>query len=199
MNKQEFLAQLRKGLSGLPQKEAEERLNFYSEMIDDRMEDGLSEEEAVAVAGSVDDIVFQTVSQIPLTKIAKERIKPKRQLATWEILLLVLGFPVWFPVGIAIAAVLFSVYVTLWSVIVSLWAVFASLAGCAIGGIVAGILFICTEHVFSGVALIAAGMICAGLSIFAFFGCKALTKGIVLLTKKFAVTVKSCFIKKEDA
>ena len=45
MRKQEFLAQLRKALSGLPQDEIEERLTFYGEMIDDRMEEGLSEEE----------------------------------------------------------------------------------------------------------------------------------------------------------
>ena len=30
MSKQEFLAQLRKGLSGLPQDDIEERLTFYS-------------------------------------------------------------------------------------------------------------------------------------------------------------------------
>ncbi len=42
MTKQEFIAELRKGLSGLPKKELEERLTFYSEMIDDRMEEGLT-------------------------------------------------------------------------------------------------------------------------------------------------------------
>ena len=37
MNKQEFLTQLRQGLSGLPQDDIEKRLTFYSEMIDDRI------------------------------------------------------------------------------------------------------------------------------------------------------------------
>lgn len=41
MSKQEFLAELRKALSGLPQGDIEDRLTFYSEMIDDRMEEGL--------------------------------------------------------------------------------------------------------------------------------------------------------------
>ena len=48
MGKDAFLAQLRKGLAGLPQKDIEERLTFYSEMIDDRMEEGLSEEEVIS-------------------------------------------------------------------------------------------------------------------------------------------------------
>ena len=52
MNKQEFLSRLRKQLKGLEDKE--ERITFYSEMIDDRMEEGLSEEEAVAAVGSLD-------------------------------------------------------------------------------------------------------------------------------------------------
>ena len=43
MNKQDFLAQLRKELSGWPKEDAEERLTFYSEMLDDRIEEGLSE------------------------------------------------------------------------------------------------------------------------------------------------------------
>ena len=50
MSKQEFLAQLRKGLSGLPKEDLEERLTFYSEMIDDRIDDGMAEEEAVVIA-----------------------------------------------------------------------------------------------------------------------------------------------------
>ena len=73
MNKQEFLAGLQKGLSGLPQEDVEERLTFYGEMLDDRMEEGLSEEEAVAAAGSVEEIVGQVVADIPLARIAKEK------------------------------------------------------------------------------------------------------------------------------
>ena len=46
MNKREFLASLRNGLYGLPQDDIEERLGFYAEMIDDRMEEGLTEEQA---------------------------------------------------------------------------------------------------------------------------------------------------------
>ena len=76
MSKQEFLARLRKGLSGLPQEDIEERLGFYSEMIEDQMEEGISEEEAVSAVGAVDEIVAQVVAQTPIARIAKERIKP---------------------------------------------------------------------------------------------------------------------------
>ena len=82
MSKQEFLAQLRKGLSGLPQDDIEERLAFYGEMLDDRIEEGISEEEAVSAIDSVDEIVQQVVAEIPLAKIAKEGIELKRAYYT---------------------------------------------------------------------------------------------------------------------
>ena len=81
MKKQEFLARLRKSLRGLPKNDVEERLTFYGEMIDDGIEDGLSEEDAVSRIGSVDEIARRTIADIPLAKIAKERIKPKRKLS----------------------------------------------------------------------------------------------------------------------
>lgn len=195
MCKQEFLAQLRKGLSGLPQRDIEERLSFYSEMIDDRMEEGLSEDEAVLAVGSVEEIVSQIIGDIPLAKLAKERVKGNRRLKSWEIVLLVLGSPLWLSLGIAAFAVIFSVYVSLWSVIISLWAVFVSFVGCFIGGLMAGIVVACTGNVLPGIAVLAAGLLCAGLSIFAFYGCSAVTRGFSLLTRKTAVWIKNCFVK----
>ena len=197
MNKQAFLAELRKGLSGLPQDDIEERLSFYSEMIDDRMEEGLSEEEAVSAVGTVDEIVTQVVAETPLVKIAKERIKSKRRLIAGEIVLLALGSPIWLSLAIAAFAVILSLYVVLWSVIISLWAVFASLAACSIGGVVAGIVFAIGGNALTGIAMLASGTVCAGLSIFLFYGCKAATKGVLLLTKKMVLGIKSLFVGKE--
>lgn len=199
MSKQEFIAQLGKGLSGLPKDDIEERLTFYSEMIDDRMEEGLSEEEAVSAVGSVDEIIAQAVAEIPLTKIAKERIKPKRHLKVWEILLLALGSPIWISLGIATFAVILSLYASLWAVIISLWAFFGSLIGCSFGGIVAGIVFAYSVNILTGIAMISAGIVCAGLAIFMFYGCKAVTDSTLILTKKMAIWIKNCFLRKEEA
>ncbi len=199
MSKQEFLAQLRKGLSGLPQDDIEERLIFYSEMIEDRKEEGLSEEEAVSAVGTVDEIVTQVVAETPFAKIAKERIKSKRRLSAGEIVLLALGSPVWLSLGIAAFAVILSLYISLWAVIISLWAVFASFAACSIGGVLACVVFIVDGNGASGLAMLSAGIVCAGLAIFMFYGCKAATKGTLILTRKIAIWTKNCFIKKEVA
>ena len=196
MNKQDFIASLRASLSGLPKQDVEDRLNFYSEMIDDRIEEGLTEQEAVSAIGSVETVSSQIVADIPLSKIAKEKIKPKRGLRAWEILLLALGSPIWLSLLIAAFAVVFSLYVSVWSVIVSLWAVFASLVACAAGGIIAGIIFIVVGNVLTGVCMIGTALVCAGLSIFSFFGCKAATKGLLWLTKKLAIVSKNALLKR---
>lgn len=199
MRKQDFLEQLRKSLSGLPQDDIEERLTFYSEMIEDRMEEGLSEEDAVSAVGSVDEIAAQVVAETPLAKIAKERIKSKRRLSAGEIILLALGSPIWLSLGIAVFALILSLYISLWAVIISLWAVFASLVVCSVGGVLACVIFTAGGNTASGVAMLSAGIVCAGLSVFMFYGCKAATKGILMLTRKTAIWTGNCFVKKEEA
>jgi uncharacterized membrane protein len=197
MTKHEFITQLRVKLSGLPEREVEERLDFYAEMIDDCIEDGRTEEEAVAQIGSVDEVASQIVADIPLLAIAKKKIKPARRLKTWEIVLLAVGSPVWVPLLIAAPAVAFALYVSLWAVIVSLWAAFGSLVGGAFAGIAGGLALSMGANVPTGLALVSAGIVCAGLSIFVFFGCKAATRGVVVLAGKTVLTIKRLFIKKE--
>ena len=193
MNKSEFVEALYSKLHGLPEREVKERVDFYIEMIDDRIEDGSSEQDAVSAVGSVDDIAAQITADIPFAKIAKEKMKPKNGLRTWEIVLLALGSPIWFSLAIAALAVIFSVYVVLWSVIISVWAVFVSFAACAFVGVFVGSAFIAFGNALSGIAVIGAGIFCAGASIFLLLGSKAATKGIIMLTGKIALGIKRCF------
>lgn len=56
MTRVEFLTELDRQLSALSKEEADRHLAYYAEMLADRMEDGMSEEEAVASMESVDVI-----------------------------------------------------------------------------------------------------------------------------------------------
>lgn len=197
MNKTEFLDTLREKLTGLPADEINARISFYSEMIDDRMEDGLIEEAAVWQLGNIDDIAEQIISEVPLKKLVKNKIKRHRRLKAWELTLIIAGFPVWLPVGLSLVAVVFALYLSIWSIIVSLYASFGALAASGCGGVVGGIVIACQGNTLSGAALIGISIACAGVSIFAFYGCKMATKGLLLLTKKAAIAIKNLFIKKE--
>ena len=197
MTKEEFSAELRAELSGIPQEELCERIEFYMEMIDDRMEEGLSEEDAVADVGTVKEIAAQILADLPMTKIVKEKIKPKRKLRAWEILLLAVGSPIWGSLLITAAAVLLSVYVTLWSVIGTLWAVFGTLVGTSAGAVAVGVLMIVRGTVASGIGMFGGALVCAGVAIFAFFGCLYATRGVVCLTKGIFLWCKRRLIRKE--
>ena len=198
MDKQEFLTALQAGMAGLPPADIDERLNFYAEMIDDRVEDGLTEAEAVAELGSVDEVVAQIIADTPLTRIVRERMKPARRLRAWEIVLLVLGFPLWFPLLMAGVAVMLSVYIVIWAVIVALWAVEVSLVAGALGTAAGGVVCFCRGGLTEGLILLSAAAVVAGLAILLFFGCKAVTVGAAKLTKKIALWIKSLFLRKEN-
>ena len=62
MLKQEYLKQLKKSISSLPKAEINERVNFYSEMIDDLVEEGLSEN--VKIVSTIVVSVKKTLSVI---------------------------------------------------------------------------------------------------------------------------------------
>ena len=197
MNKQQFLSRLEQALSGLPREDLQERLAFYGECIDDRMEEGISEEAAVAGLGSVEEIAAQILAETPLPALVRERFRPRGRMPVWEILLLVLGFPLWFPLLLAAFAVLLSVYIVLWSVILCLWAAELSLAASALAALGAGILSFFRGEASNALLMLGAGRALAGLSVFLFFGCKAASKGAVVLTGKIALWIKSLFLRKE--
>ncbi len=199
MIKQEFLEKLESRLKGLPKSDMEERISFYSEMIDDRVEEGLSEEDAVMGIGSVDSIASQIISETPFVKIVKEKMKTKRNLKAREIILLAIGSPIWVSLLICVLAVIFSIYVSIWAVVISLWAVLGSFVGSSIGGILTGAILACMGNGAMGFAMIGAGITLAGLSILLFYGCRSWTKWTLGMGKALALGVKKSFVNKEEA
>ena len=123
MNKPQFLIALKRKLSGLPNKEVRERLAFYSEMIDDRMEEGLSEEEAVEAIGSVDELALQIASERFLASKENAEGKSPRKRSGWDIALMAIGSPIWLPLLIAALAVIGSVYAVIWALIITVWVI----------------------------------------------------------------------------
>ena len=173
MTRSEFIKKLKKSLSHLPRQEIKERISFYNEMIDDLMEEGYSEEEAVSKIGPIEE----TISNVPTVKKASKRLR------AWEITLLILGFPLWFPLLLAAFSIILSVYISIWAIIISQWACFASLVACALGGVLSGILFTLLGMRLTGTVMIASALVCAGLSILFFFLCRILTRLLLTLTK----------------
>ena len=130
--------------------------------------DGMCEEDAVAAIGDIDTIVQNTLLELPLPTLMKAKIQPKTGLKIWEIVLIVLGFPLWFPLVAAFFVVILSVYVSVWAVIISLY---ASVAAFVISG-VAGIFSLLFAQSFpAGLFMFGLSLICIGIGVLAFFRC----------------------------
>lgn len=118
MTKKEFLSALRRKICKLPRKEIRERIGFYSEIIDDKIEEGLSEADAVADVGGIEEIAKQILSDTNLEITEK---KYKKAASPWQIVLLVIGSPIWLSILIAVFAVIWSVIITIWAVEIPLF------------------------------------------------------------------------------
>ena len=73
MTRRQFLNDLYRRLGSLSTEEAEEHLTYYAEMLADRMEEGMTEEEAVAELGGTDRIIARILEEIPLPKLVGKR------------------------------------------------------------------------------------------------------------------------------
>ena len=134
MKKEEFLNELEKELQGLPKSDIIDKLSFYSEMIDDRIEEGKTEEEAIADLGGTDKVVGKIVEETPITSLVKERIRPKKSPSFLTVLLLILGFPLWLPLFLVFMVLVLVFILLLWILVIVTYSVEAALLG---GGVYA--------------------------------------------------------------
>lgn len=183
MNKQDFLSFLRHRLDGLPEEDIQKQCQYYSEMIDDRIEDGMTEEDAIAG--------IDLPEQLPMPK------KQHQPLPVWAIILLVLGAPIWFSLLIAAASVVLSVYITLWSVVITLYTVPVTLGACAVAGVSLCIKAIVTGSLPLALTWLGTGLTCTGFCMFSFYLCNLAAKGTVKLSKWIFLSICSLFKRKE--
>jgi uncharacterized membrane protein len=198
MYKEAFLEELRKRLTGLPEEDIEERIAFYSELIDDRMEEGLTEEQAIAETGPIDQIVSQIIAETPLHKLVKASANSRKRMSGGQIALIAAGSPLWAALGVAVLAVLFALYLVLWGLVFALWVVFGSFVVSALGSIAGCVYQFIQGQPLQALMCLGAGLFLAGLSIFLFFGCLSVTKGMAKLSRRILVGIKSLFIRKEN-
>lgn len=181
MTKAEFLNELKNRIAEYPSEETNQSVEYYSEMIDDRMEDGMSEAEAVASMGKVAEIAQQIKEELPLTTLVKYKTKEKtkgKRLPVWAIILLILGFPLWGGLGITILSVVLALYAVVWSIDLAIWSLVLAFACCGLIGVVGFIGSLVQGAVGSALVYLGGGLAGVGLGVFLFIGILLLTKGL---------------------
>lgn len=197
MNKAQFLDALRRGLSQLPPEEIDKQLAYYSELIDDMVEDGMTEYEAVEHLGSVQEIYENILLDMPLPLLVKSKSKPKGGWSALAIILVVLGFPVWFSILAALFAVVLAVYVSIWAVGIS---VFAAVLAIAVAAVVLAVFFfiLLLKNIPAAILALGVGFVLAAIALLLGIGAFYLCKGIVKATAAMGRGIKRLFIRKEN-
>ncbi len=178
MTKHEFLKRLSLALGRMKRAERDKSLAFYREMIDDRIEAGLTEEAAVA---EMEDI---SVIAAGILEDAGARGALKKQYNVLTVVLLVVGSPLWVSLLLVLFAVMAVFTVCLWVLVVCLYVGVLALAAVTVGGMCgfASLLGVLPAGAFFplGAALGAAGlgMLLLMLSLLVTRGAARLTAGM---------------------
>jgi uncharacterized membrane protein len=199
MNRNEFFAALAKALSVLPPAEADKAINYYNEIFEDHLEEGLSEEAVVASLEPVDIIAQRIIDEIPMHTLIKAKARSMQTGSkTLNLVLLIVGFPIWFPLLMSFFAVLFAVYMVIWALIIVLFSIVLTFGFTALA-LILGSPFGFIAQLAIGALMIGGGLICAGLAILTFFPALYASKGLIHLTVLIARKVRSLFLRKEVA
>lgn len=193
MNRQDYLGALQRALEQMPPEEKEKQLAYYDELIQDMCEDGMSEEEAASRLGEPNTVAQELLAELPLSTLVKTRIRSGGSLSPLVIALLILGFPLWFPLLVSCGAVVLSLIITLWALFVSYAAVVFALGLCAVATPLA-LVFGFAEG--SPLVLVGLALTSAGLCVLGALLIPPLFRGLTALCRAVVRSVKSIFIKK---
>lgn len=193
MTRQEFLSELERALGKLPHAEVEQALAFYDEAISDRMEDGLSEAEAVADLGPVDEIAAQIAAETP--PIPRAIARANTGSRTLNIVLLAVFSPIWIPIVLALAAAALAVYVAIWAVIAALWAVDAVLVLMPFEGLAALASTLGGGMPLPGVFVFGLSLVSSGFGLVASFAVFWASNLLFQATRTFARWIASLFVR----
>lgn len=157
MTQNEFLNKLKIHLEKIPKDEQKKILEYYSEIINDKIDEGKTEEQAVAELGSPEQIAQNVLEDYLEASPAKTKAH-KKSSGVGSII----GFSVLIPFVIVMLAVLGAL---------SLAFIVAS-AGFIIGGIAyfIGSFVIFFQNLATGLFQLGAGFFTAALGIFAMYG-----------------------------
>ena len=121
MSKKEFIKELKRALSPLSRSERNERISFYSEIIDDKIEEGASEASAISQIGAPTEIAAKILGEN--ATLNKDSAHKKGKKTTGEKIIMIVGAPLWIPLAICCAAIIFSGYAIAYALLLALWAI----------------------------------------------------------------------------
>ncbi|WP_313130297.1 DUF1700 domain-containing protein [Anaerocolumna sp.] len=191
MNKAEFLNELSFCLQHMNDSEKNKFIIYYDEMISDYVENGMTEEEAVDKIGSPKKIAEELLDDSGSVKISL----PSTGIKGLNVLLTVLGFPLWGSLLLAFILMVFSLYIIIWCAPFATGALSIGFFTTSIIGI-AGSPFVMIKSVSIGIMQLGIGIASVGISLLLGFATIDLSKKLIILTKNLNAKLAALFKKK---
>ena len=172
MKKLEFINELGAQLHSMPTEEVRPLLDYYMEIVADRMEDGMTEEEAVASLGPIPELAEKILAEQPQTEQEPEPIptpaplpepvpQAKRRWSGSSIVLAIILSPLWLTLLCVLISIEIAVWVTLASLVVSSGAmILGGIAGSILSLIPMFDLVSISARIFVSCSLVCSGIGC---------------------------------------
>ena len=192
MNKEEFLEQFQKNLIHVSAAEKEDALRYYTEYFEEAGEE--NEQKVIEELGNPVMLArkISAESAIKEMDLSESTVREERVMETTPekhregmknlgvIILLLCSFPVWLPLSIVAAVLVFVLILVVFILVFCVVIVGAALiAGGAIG-LIAGF-FAMFKHFVSGIVVLGAALAMAGIGILIFIGGRYLVKSVAAL------------------
>lgn len=191
MNKGTYADRLEALLVCLPKDKRAEAVSFYEEAIDDRIEDGMSEEDAVAAMGPVESVAEMILEELPIVPRAVAKTKRKSPVLLW--VLAIAGSPLWVPLALAFFVVIAVVYVTIWVIAACIWLVAAVFVLALPLGLYLAWCGLMTGLLAFALAQAGMGLVLCGIGLFVFSLAFSTSRGLALLSLKWVRKAMSPF------
>lgn len=168
--------------------EIHQLINYYDEIIDDLMDDGFSEQEAVAKLGDPKKLAKEAAG------VEEIEIEVPRRFNPLVIILLIIGFPLWGSLLFAFLMVLLSVYIVIWCLPFTTGTIGVSFV---FGGIVAAVLspFLMMDALFMGVTQLGVGMLLFGLGLISLVFTWSISGFFLKATRNLTIWTKNLIFK----
>lgn len=174
MTGNEFITSLSARLQGIPENERQKALDWYSELICDRMEE-MPEADAVSGIGSVDEIADEILSQYRQNTTAvhssdstepQSRRSPDKGVNTALVIFAAAVLsPIWLPLLIVGLSLAFVAVVLVWCAVVTVGVMLVSAAAVGAVGLVYGFWALFVINPAYGLLVLGTALISAGLTL----------------------------------
>ncbi len=196
MNKIEFLTELKMALAALPPDDVDAAIDYYSEVIDDSVDAGLSPVAAVALLPTPEELAKKILStEVPRrssvgmhnrreSMYESPKRAPRRKRRAWEWILLAVAIPFLLVFAAAALILLFAVSLAGFAFLILLYALNLALAAVGVMGMVISPFSAIIHGSFPlFLLLFGIALFSLGSSLLLFACCKALTVQIIRLNR----------------